>query len=91
MFKLMRFNNFKLQKLNDEFILKKLNNIHRNIFFQYMDEHNDHNILYVQHNHIVDIENLYKQNPFEIILYLIKFDCVFTKEYLHKLNRMLEF
>jgi len=29
-----------------------------------MDVHNDHNNLYVQHNHIVDIENLYKQNPF---------------------------
>jgi hypothetical protein len=67
MFKLMSFNNFKLKTqtinsyLTNENIL-----IHRNISFQYTDEHNDRNNLYVQHNHIVDIENLYKQNPFEL-------------------------
>ena len=43
---------------NDENIF-----LHRDIFFLYMGMHIDYNILYVQHNHNVDIDNLDKQIP----------------------------
>lgn len=48
----------KIQKGKNSF------DLHQDISVLYMDKQNDYNMLYVQHNHIVDIDNHDRQIPF---------------------------
>jgi hypothetical protein len=61
--------------------------LHQDIFFLYMDMHIYYNILCVQHNHIVDIENLDKKIPLKInrinIFFLHEKELIYQRKSVH--------
>ena len=87
----MRHIDFKLNDTNKDSKGKNSSDLHQDISALYMDKQNDYNMLYVQHNHIVDIDNHDRQIPFnelEIVDFIRDGNDGFTRGNPNRRNRM---